>query len=193
MKIRTGLIVAGGGLLLLTASANAQMRGGGFRGGFGGMHGAPSGAFRGAPMGEVSAGLQTGLIGVPVLPTAAFAEVQLPRPTMGTATMTIIMATVTRTSWSASGSLVGAGAGVGVILTGIRPIIMLRTATTPTPHHNIIVEASNRCITVAWSQTITASRRLDLRREPNETLPPQANPLLLNCSASPLEGGTAFA
>ena len=159
MKIRTGLIVAGGGLLLLTASANAQMRGGGSRGGFGGMRGAPSGAFRGAPMGGgfrgAPNGVQTGLF--PVLPTAAFAEVQLPRPTMGTAITTIIMAMVTRTSWSASGSLVGAGAGVGVILTGIRPIIMLRTATTPTPHHNITVEASNRCITVGWSQTITAS------------------------------------
>ena len=121
---------------------------------------------------EVSAGLQTGLFAVlptaafaevptatfAVLPTAAFAEVQLPRPTIGTATITIVMATVTRASWSASGSLVGAGAGVGVILTGIRPIIMLRTAIMPTLHHNIIVEPSNRCRTVAWSHKITVSR-----------------------------------
>ena len=155
MKIRTGLIVVGGGLLLLTARPTHRC-----------VAAVPvvdlvvcavlrRELFVVLPWEEVSAGLQTelktGLFGV--LPTAAFAEVQLPRLTMGTAITTIIMATVTRTSWSASGSLVGAG----VILTGIRPIIMLRTATTPTPHHNIIVEASNRCITVEWSQTITAS------------------------------------
>ena len=64
MKIRTGLIVAGGGLLLLTASANAQMRGGGFHGGFGGMHGAPWEVFVVVPW-EVSAELKTGFVVLP--------------------------------------------------------------------------------------------------------------------------------
>jgi hypothetical protein len=157
MKIRTGLIVAGGGLLLLTASANAQMRGGGFHGGFGGMHGAPMGGFRGGPMGGFS-GAPNGVR--PGAPNGGFRGGPTAAPTMGTGTMAIIiMATVTRASWSASGSLVGVGAGDGVILTGIRPIIMLRTATTATTaHHNTMVEGSNRCITAAWSQAITASR-----------------------------------
>jgi len=102
---------------------------------------------------EISTGRKTEF--VPVLPTAAFAEVQRPLTTltiMATATMAIIMDTVTRASSLASGSPVGAGdgVGVGVILTGTRRITMLRTVTTPTTaHHNTIVVASNRSMTVA--------------------------------------------
>jgi hypothetical protein len=156
MKIRTGLIVAGGGLLLLTASANAQMRGGGSRGGFGGMHGAPSGAFVVLPW-EAS-GLQTELFtGLGVLqqrlsarnPTAAAHNGHGHNNHHHGHGHTRVVVGVG--FWLGLGQL-------GLSFTGIRPIIMLRTATTPTPHHNIIVEASSRCITVAWSQTITASR-----------------------------------
>ena len=80
----------------------------------GDFRGAPNGDFPGAPNGGFRGG-----------PTAAAHN--------GHRHNNHHHGTVTRASWSASGFLVGVGAGAGVILTGIRPIIMLRTATTPTP------------------------------------------------------------
>ena len=69
MKPGQALIVAvaGAGLLLFTASANAQMRGGGFRGGGGGgFHGAPAGGgFRGAPAGGFRGAPAGGFRGAP--------------------------------------------------------------------------------------------------------------------------------
>jgi hypothetical protein len=60
MKFTKAVVVfiAGAGLLLFSASAHAQMRGGGgFHGGsMGGFHGSPMGGFHGGPMGGFRGG-----------------------------------------------------------------------------------------------------------------------------------------